>query len=78
MDRKVIAYSLVVAHNSYNLSRDVGDKLKEGYELYGSPSVSVSTALGKYGQTVVERYTQAMVKYEEICEIINSRGISHD
>lgn len=58
--KKIIEYYLCNGNSNKDLNARVNEKLKEGWELYGSINVcGISTDLGNVWQ-----WSQAMVKYE--------------
>lgn len=60
--RPIIAYCLCASENPDKLSDEVNILLRSGYELYGSPSVSLSDS---ESNGPVFRYIQAVVDYAE-------------
>lgn len=63
MSRKIIDYFVVTHWKADLLSIEVTRLIGQGWELYGSPCFPLE--LHQY-----ERYTQAMVKYEDQCQTV--------
>jgi hypothetical protein len=57
-----VQYELVESENVKDLVGKVNTKLEEGWELYGSPTGSISVAKNQYGTSERSTYIQAMVK----------------
>lgn len=65
MNKEIVSYTVASASDSYRMGKRVRELIKEGWQLYGSPSVSTSLQVTKYGSATNDMYIQAMVKYAE-------------
>ena len=68
--REVVEYCLLVEFGVRDINRRVNKKLREGWELYGSPAFSVTDVVLRWsedGRPYESRcgYSQAMVRYKK-------------
>lgn len=68
--REVVEYCLLANFGAWSLNREVNKKLHEGWELYGSPTFTVTDATIRWsenGDSYESRcgYSQAMVRYKK-------------
>ena len=55
-------YKLIVETNQARLSNEVNRHLKDGWELYGSPTATIATDTSGDWPTTVFEYGQAVVR----------------
>jgi hypothetical protein len=59
--RKIIEYKLLLEYNEQYLTGKVNEHIKDGWELYGNPSIAV----GHDSNGISERIIQVVVKYDK-------------
>ena len=55
MERRIVRYRLLTGPDDANFCRRVTEALEQGWELYGSPSISVSGEKVMVAQAVILR-----------------------